>query len=128
MGFVIYYLICTVVSAVMLILVLTLIKQHNALQILFFILVGLADFGYFLISLSESAGEAVLALKISYASAFLPVFVIMANAQFCKVRLPKLLIGALAAANAVLVGLICSLLHLSKDQVLDVSIENPISR
>ena len=67
MGIIIYYSICTIISIAMLLFILARIRQHNALHLLFFIFVCIADFGYLLIALSTSLSEALLAVKLSSA-------------------------------------------------------------
>ena len=109
MGIIIYYAICTIISVLMLLGILSQIRQHNTLHVLFFLLVCVADLGYLLIALSTSLSEAILAVKLSYAGAFLPIFVILANAQFCKVRIPRVIVAALGAANVVLFFFVCSI-------------------
>ncbi len=109
MGIIIYYAICTIISVLMLLGILSQIRQHNTLHVLFFLLVCVADAGYLLIAMSTSLSEAMLAVKLSYAGAFLPIFVILANAQFCMVRIPRPLVALLGAANVVLFIFVCSI-------------------
>ncbi len=109
MGIIIYYAICTIISVLMLLGILSQIRQHNTLHVLFFLLVCIADLGYLLIALSTSLSEALLAVKLSYAGAFLPIFVILANAQFCMVRIPRPIVALLGAANVVLFVFVCSI-------------------
>ncbi len=101
MGILVYYIICTVVSCVLLYTILSIIKQHNVLHILFFVFICIANFGYTFLALSTTVEEALLANKITYIGAFLPFLIIMSNAQFCRVKLPKPFIAFLVVMNAV---------------------------
>ena len=60
MGIIIYYAICTIISVLMLLGILSQIRHHNTLHVLFFLLVCVADVGYLLIALSTSLSEALL--------------------------------------------------------------------
>ena len=101
-----YYIICTLISCALLYLILAVIRQHNVLHILFFVFICIANFGYTFLALSTTVEEALLANKISYLGAFLPVLVILSNAQFCKVTLAKPVVFLLLAANVMQLVLI----------------------
>ncbi|MCR4897581.1 MAG: response regulator [Lachnospiraceae bacterium] len=109
MGIIVYYSFCAVCSLVLLFLILFLIKQHNALHILFFIFVCAANFGYLLLALSASLSEALLANQITYLGSFLPILIILANSEFCKIKLPKPFVVLLLSLNAVQLFLVLSI-------------------
>ena len=106
-----YYLICTIVSTLLLLSILAITKHHNALHILFFVFVCISDFGYLFLSVSKDLNEAILANKISYIGCFLPFLIILSNARFCKIQLPKILVILLAAMNALQLFFINSIGH-----------------
>ncbi len=101
MGLLFYYLLCTVISCVLLYMMLTMIRQHNVLHMLFFVFVCISNFGYTFLALSKTLEEALLANKILYICSFLPFIMILSNAQFCRIRVPGWAVAVLAAANAV---------------------------
>ncbi len=82
-------------------LMLSMIRQHNVLHILFFVFVCISNFGYTFLALSKTLEEALLANKILYICSFLPFIMILSNAQFCRVRVPGWAITVLAALNVV---------------------------
>ncbi len=101
MAILVYYIICTVFSCALLYAILSLIRQKNALHIMFFICICIADFGYTFLALSKSVDEALLANKISYVGSFLPILIIFSNAEFCKIKLPKIFKGFLILLNVI---------------------------
>ncbi len=101
MGIITYYIICTVLSCVLLYAILSIIKQHNVLHILFFVFICIANFGYTFLAISKTVEEALLANKITYIGAFLPFLIILSNAQFCRVKLPLPVVGFFAILNAI---------------------------
>ena len=107
-----YYLICTIVSTLLLLSILAITKHHNALHILFFVFVCISDFGYLFLSVSKDLNEAILANKISYIGCFLPFLIILSNARFCRISLPKILVILLTAMNMLQLFFINSIGHL----------------
>ncbi|MBO4374309.1 MAG: response regulator [Lachnospiraceae bacterium] len=101
MGITIYYIICTAISCLLLYSILSFIRQHNVLHILFFVFICIANFGYTFLAVSKSLDEALLANKISYIGAFLPFVMILSNAQFCRMKLPAWTVAVLCALNLV---------------------------
>ncbi len=96
-----YYIICTILSCILLYAILAVIKQKNALHIIFFIFICIANFGYTFLALSKSVDEALLANKISYIGSFLPMLIILSNAEFCRIKLPKSFKGFLLILNII---------------------------
>ncbi len=101
-----YYIVCTIVSCILLYVMLSVIKQKNALHIMFFMFICIANFGYTALAASRSLEEALLANKISYVGAFLPMLIILTNAQFCKIKLPTAFKALLLVLNLILLYLI----------------------
>ncbi|MCR5652125.1 MAG: response regulator [Lachnospiraceae bacterium] len=101
MGIIIYHVICTVLSCILLYMMLSLIRQHNVLNIMLLIFVCIANFGYTFLAVSRTIEEALLANKIVYIGCFIPFIMILSYAAFCKVKLPKPLVWGLVILNLV---------------------------
>lgn len=83
-------------------------KKDNWLQLLF-ASVFVADFGYFLLSLSKTLEFALLSNRIAYAgNVFLPFFMLMIILNLCGVYYPKWLPVVLSAAGFVVLVIAAS--------------------
>ena len=73
-----------------------LVKRKELWLLLLFISVVIVNFGYFSLSVSKTLGEALLANRISYlGSVFLPLCMLMAIIDVCRLRYRKWFLGIL---------------------------------
>ena len=68
-----------------------------------FLLVPISNFGYMLLEMSETTGEALLSMKVIYfAAIYLPYFLFLSILNICDIKINRMLRGGLFVINSLL--------------------------
>lgn len=94
-------------SVLLLILTLAATSQYRGnYHILSTMTTAIVNFGYWQLAMSHNLEEALLANRIAYLDGtFLTLFIFLAVAQFCRIRIPAWMIAAMSVAGFVVLGL-----------------------
>ncbi|MDO5019560.1 MAG: ATP-binding protein [Lachnospiraceae bacterium] len=94
-------------SVLLLILTLAATSQYRGnYHILSTMTTAIVNFGYWQLAMSHNLEEALLANRIAYLDGtFLTLFIFLAVAQFCRIRVPTWMITAMSVAGFVVLGL-----------------------
>ena len=94
-------------SVLLLILTLAATSQYRGnYHILSTMTTAIVNFGYWQLAMSHNLEEALLANRIAYLDGtFLNLFIFLAVAQFCRIRIPAWMIAAMSVAGFVVLGL-----------------------
>ena len=94
-------------SVLLLILTLASTSQYRGnYHILSTMTTAIVNFGYWQLAMSHNLEEALLANRIAYLDGtFLTLFIFLAVAQFCRIRIPAWMIAAISVAGFVVLGL-----------------------
>lgn len=94
-------------SVLLLILTLAATSQYRGnYHILSTMTTAIVNFGYWQLAMSHNLEEALLANRIAYLDGtFLTLFIFLAVAQFCRIRIPAWMIAAISVAGFVVLGL-----------------------
>ena len=94
-------------SVLLLILTLAATSQYRGnYHVLSTMTTAIVNFGYWQLAMSHNLEEALLANRIAYLDGtFLTLFIFLAVAQFCRIRVPTWMITAMSVAGFVVLGL-----------------------
>lgn len=94
-------------SVLLLILTLAATSQYRGnYHVLSTMTTAIVNFGYWQLAMSHNLEEALLANRIAYLDGtFLTLFIFLAVAQFCRIRIPAWIVTAMSAAGFVVLGL-----------------------
>ena len=94
-------------SVLLLILTLAATSQYRGnYHVLSTMTTAVVNFGYWQLAMSHNLEEALLANRIAYLDGtFLTLFIFLAVAQFCRIRIPAWIITAMSVAGFVVLGL-----------------------
>ncbi len=93
--FIYFYISAAVLAAIELLVFMTFVRRREPVHALFFFGVLIANLGYLALALSQNVREAILANKITYIGAILPMLILLTFSDFCKTKPPRWLIGGL---------------------------------
>jgi len=101
------YFVAFAFSVLLLILTLAATSQYRGnYHILSTMTTAIVNFGYWQLAMSHNLEEALLANRIAYLDGtFLTLFIFLAVAQFCRIRIPAWMIAAMSVAGFVVLGL-----------------------
>lgn len=77
-----------------------LIKEKEITLLILFVCVFIVNGGYFALSAARTLGGALLANRISYVSAFLPLIMLLIIMDVCRIQYHKLFLAVLACGSA----------------------------
>lgn len=84
-------------------------KEQNIYHILMYTICAVCNIAYFAISIAKSGDMVIICNNITYlGGVFLPLCVLMRNADLCGVKLHKGVIGVLMASSIVVFGIVFS--------------------
>ena len=94
-------------SVLLLILTLAATSQYRGnYHVLSTMTTAIVNFGYWQLAMSHNLEEALLANRIAYLDGtFLTLFMFLAVAQFCRIRVPAFMVTAMSIAGFVVLGL-----------------------
>lgn len=94
-------------SVLLLILTLVATSQYRGnYHVLSTMTTAIVNFGYWQLAMSHNLEEALLANRIAYLDGtFLTLFMFLAVAQFCRIRVPAFMVTAMSIAGFVVLGL-----------------------
>ncbi|MBQ7679256.1 MAG: diguanylate cyclase [Butyrivibrio sp.] len=104
------YLLAVILAVVELIALLAGIRRRNTTSVFFYVTILIANLGYYAVSVSYCVEEAILATKIAYLGGiFLPFMLLLTICDFCKFRLPGILLWGLFGFSLVTLGSVFSI-------------------
>lgn len=94
-------------SVLLLILTLAATSQYRGnYHVLSTMTTAIVNFGYWQLAMSHNLEEALLANRIAYLDGtFLTLFMFLAVAQFCRIKVPAFMVTAMSIAGFVVLGL-----------------------
>lgn len=104
------YLVCLLVALGMLFWLKIFDVKNSVSQYITLLILVVSNLGFYFVSISTSAEEAIVAQKMTYfAGAFLPVFYFFLVLEICHIEIPRLLNVIMLMIQCVVFGLSCTM-------------------
>lgn len=105
-----FYVICLVISVIVLLWFLSLGEQHSTLQTLLLVAVIIANAGHLTVALAGNLEQAILGQKLTYiGGCFIPLIMFLIIAKISHIKIPKFLVIEMTIAQIIIFMLVCSI-------------------